>query len=307
MSGVIIRWNTETYEAEAKLEIEGGFKWMVLLERKESPLIIAGVRDSIVYVDPFKLEIVKTLESVHVAHLHQIVGLNKFENEYFVSQDWYSAIKVFHVDSGECCISIESTGWQLNDHVTNTLIELENPYVELFNSGLKLREEDDSEIFKEESSHQSEMEEEQYAMIAVSVPFKSGWALAIYKLDPISKTHSIVKVLNKKGPKISKGFSLLQLKGGIVAYSNYGEIEIINLWEDFKVLKKSINSEDPVRKMLLVNKRRRTNVLKEHPLGSFNLMSVGYRSELNLWNVDFKQAGEAMEKAEASRELKHKK
>ena len=151
------------------------------------------------------------------------------------------------------------------------------------------------------------MEDEQFAMIAVSVPFKSGWALAVYNIDPISKSHTIVKVLNKKGPKISKGFSILQLKGGIVAYSNFGEIEIVNLWEDFKVLKKSINSEDPIRKMMIVNKRRRTNVLKEHPLGSFNLMSVGYRSELNLWNVDFKHSDEAMDKAEASRELTHKK
>ena len=151
------------------------------------------------------------------------------------------------------------------------------------------------------------MEDEQFAMIAVSVPFKSGWALAVYNIDPISKSHTIVKVLNKKGPKISKGFSILQLKGGIVAYSNFGEIEIINLWEDFKVLKKSINSEDPIRKMMIVSKRRRTNVLKEHPLGSFNLMSVGYRSELNLWNVDFKHSDKAMDKAEASRELTHKK
>ena len=93
---------------------------MTLFERNGEPIIVAGVRDSILYINPITMEVVRTLESVHVSHLHQIIGLSKFDYDYFVSQDKYSAIKVFNTETGECCISIESTGCQLNEHVTNT-------------------------------------------------------------------------------------------------------------------------------------------------------------------------------------------
>ena len=183
-----------------------------------------------------------------------------------------------------------------------------NPYTALFSSSSHLGHQD---VPQEEDfssmSQQTEMESESTAVVAVSVPFKQGCAVAIFEIDPVNQTHKILRVLNKKGVNVSKGFSLLQLKGGILAVSNFGEIEIFDVWNDFKSLKKSINSEDPIRKMLLVEKRRRTNVLKEHPLGSYSLMSVGYRSELNIWDVDFKQEDELMGKAAASRQLQHKK
>lgn len=312
MSGKIVKWAMQdgTWVAEQQLqeEITPSICSMCLLQRESGDILVVGLRTELYYLNPETLEFTQNLESSHTSFVRQIVGLNKFKNEYFMTQESMATIKVYETDTGSCIISIPSTGFQINEHVANSMIELISPYTALFNSSTHLgyqEEPHEEEIFS--SSQQTEMENEDTAMVAVSIPFKQGCAVAIYEIDPVNQSHKILKVLNRKGINIAKGFSLLQLKGGILAVSNFGEIEIFDIWSDFKLLKKSINSEDPIRKMILIEKRRRTNVLKEHPLGSYSLMSVGYRSELNLWDVDFKQTDELMDKAAASRQLQHKK
>lgn len=170
---------------------------MTLLERAIGPLLVAGVREEIIYIDPVNLDLTDRLETTHVAHLHQIVGLSKFSNEVFVSQDRYAAIKVFETETKSCFVSIESGGFQLNTHVTNTLIELINPYEELFQSRFNLKSEAEAELCLDEPSRQSEMEEEDQALIAVSIPFKTGCAIAVYSITLQDKSYSLIKVLNK--------------------------------------------------------------------------------------------------------------
>ena len=312
MSNLVVQWDTETYEVIKTETLKQSVNTMALLHREQDDVLIVAARETLYFYNPETLEQVKKLETKFWTFVSQIVGLQKFKNEYFIIQDLYANLKVIETSTGNMIMEIKGQGLELFTIVSNSVIELVDPYNKL----QPLSEEEYKNQQQSDTEH-VEMEEENTAMIATTVPIKGGCALAIYSIDPINQESKIIKVMNKKGKDISKGFSILQLKGGILAYSNFGKIEIVDAWDGFKVLKTSINKTHPeevdevapdyVRKMVIVEKRRKTNALKEHPLGSYSLLTVGYRTELNLWNVDFKEKEIEMYKAEASRKLKHRK
>ena len=294
MSNLVVQWDTETYEVIKTETLKQSVNTMALLHREQDDVLIVAARETLYFFNPETLEKVKKLGTKFWTFVSQIVGLQKFKNEYFIIQDLYANLKVIETSTGNMIMEIKGQGLELFTIVSNSVIELVDPY-----NKLQPLSEEEFKNQQQSGTEHVEMEEENTAMIATTVPIKGGCALAIYSIDPINQESKIIKVMNKKGKDISKGFSILQLKGGILAYSNFGKIEIVDAWDGFKVLKTSINKTHPeevdevapdyVRKMVIVEKRRKTNALKEHPLGSYSLLTVGYRTELNLWNVDFKE------------------
>lgn len=73
---------------------------MCLLERESGDILVAGMRSELYYIDLDTLELTQKLESSHTGFVRQIIGLSKFNNDYFMTQETMATIKVYETSTG---------------------------------------------------------------------------------------------------------------------------------------------------------------------------------------------------------------